>query len=291
MADRVWYFASGGNRVGPVSEDDLHARIASGEIKADTLVWNSGMADWAKAGAIPGLMGPSAPPMPPGASALPPTVAEADGGQEGLPLSTTVGTWGLFGRILLVIIGTVLVIPAPWVMTSFYRWFIPQIDLPNDRRVTFAGEAGEIWYIFMLRALTSYGGAIHQAVPLVLLFFIAFLDLTIIRWVAGKLRWEGQSEQLRFAGGYGGVLACFLAFAFSLITIIGWAWVATAATRWICRNIEGSGAQLSFVASGWGLLWRTIVFSLACAFVIPIPWMIAWYTRWMVSQFHLSARA
>ena len=65
MADRVWYFAVGGNRQGPISEDDLHARIARGEIRPDTLVWNSSMADWAKAGTVPGLMGPAAAAMPP----------------------------------------------------------------------------------------------------------------------------------------------------------------------------------------------------------------------------------
>ena len=29
MADRVWYFALGGNRQGPISEDDLHAIVAN----------------------------------------------------------------------------------------------------------------------------------------------------------------------------------------------------------------------------------------------------------------------
>src|SRR5262249_1665002 len=128
MTDRVWYFAVGGNRQGPISDDQMRAGIAGGQIRADTLVWHSGLSDWTKAGDIPGLIGPGAPPSPVPRAAPPELV---DGGQEGMPLATTVGTWGLFGRVILIVIGTFLIVPAPWVMTWFYRWFIPQIDLPN----------------------------------------------------------------------------------------------------------------------------------------------------------------
>src|SRR5437660_2167745 len=122
MTDRVWYFAVGGSRQGPISEDQLHAKVASGEVRADTLVWNSGMADWGKAGDVPGLIGAGAPPLPPGAPALPRTLPAgvvADGGQEGEPLSTTVGTWGLFGRGIVVAIGSLAVSPAPGWMIWF----------------------------------------------------------------------------------------------------------------------------------------------------------------------------
>ncbi len=289
MADRAWYFAAGGNRQGPISEDDLHARISSGEIKADTLVWNSTMADWAKAGTVAGLMGASASAMPPAAQALP--AAAPDGGQEGQALSTHVGTWGLFGYTLLVIIGSLLVIPAPWVMTMFYRWFIPQIEVPNGKRVMFAGEAGDIWHVFMLAALLGYAGLIHQGLPILLLPLSALFNFMMVRWVISKLRWDDHAEPLRFVGSYWGLLGWFALLWISVITIIGWAWVITAMTRWMCRNIEGSREQLSFVASGLGVLWRFVVFVIACAFIIPIPWMLAWLTRWMISQLHLSPRA
>jgi hypothetical protein len=294
MTDRVWYFAVGGNRQGPISEDQLHAKVASGEIRADTLVWNSGMADWGKAGDVPGLIGAGAPPLPPGASALPrrgSVGVVADGGQEGQPLSTTVGTWGLFGRVILVVIGSLLVIPAPWVMTMFYRWFIQHIDLPNGKRVRFEGAApGEIWYIFMLAALFGYAGVVHQGLPILLIPLSAFFNLLIIRWVIDKLRWDGQHEPLRFTGSYLGLLGWLALLWVSFFTIIGWAWVTTAMTRWLCRNIEGSNEQLSFVASGWGMLWRFVVFVIACIFIIPIPWMLGWLTRWLISQYHLSLR-
>jgi len=296
MTDRVWYFAVGGNRQGPISEDQLRANVASGEIRADTLVWNSGMADWGKASDVPGLIGAGAPPLPPGAPALPRTVpagvpgAVADGGQEGQPFSTTVGTWGLFGRSIVVIIGSLLVIPAPWVMTWFYRWFIPHIEVPNGKRVTFEGAPLDIWYIIMGSALLGYAGVVHQGLPFLLLPLTAFFNLLTIRWVISKLRWDGQHEPLRFAGSYLGLLGWFAFLMISFISIIGWAWVTTAMARWLCRNVEGSNEQLSFVASGWGVLWRTVLFVLGCCVIIPIPWLLRWLTRWFVSQTCLSNR-
>src|ERR1700682_1784333 len=144
MADRLWYFAVGSNRQGPVSDEQLRDKIASGEIKADTLVWNSGMAEWAKAGDVPGLIAP-------GARALPPALV--DGGQQGMAIGTTMRTWPLFGRSLLVMIGDLLIVPAPWVNTGFYRWLVDTIELPNGKKVTFEGKPGDIWYVFVLNAV------------------------------------------------------------------------------------------------------------------------------------------
>ena len=43
----MWHYESGGQQHGPVSIEELTARINSGEIHAGTLVWQEGMADWA----------------------------------------------------------------------------------------------------------------------------------------------------------------------------------------------------------------------------------------------------
>ena len=74
----------------------------------------------------------------------------------------------------------------------------------------------------------------------------------------------------------------------SFLTIIGWAWVVTAWTRWICRNISGTRREIIFNASGLEVLWRTVVLIIACAFLIPIPWVMRWYATWIVSQFALA---
>jgi hypothetical protein len=213
------------------------------------------------------------------------------GGEAGQPLEFTGGVWPLLGRSLLVAIGQALVIPSPWTTTSFYRWLVDRIQLPYGKQAAFAGQPGDIWYIFMLSALCSYAGYVNDwlqflIIPLSILFYFI-----IIRWFVSNLIWQGQGAPLTFAGSFWGLLGWSLLLGISFITIIGWAWVMTAAMRWICRHVEGSSLQLSFVASGLGLLWRSILFVLACCLIIPVPWVLRWYTAWNISQFHLSARA
>jgi uncharacterized RDD family membrane protein YckC len=41
-----WYYASAGERLGPVDAQDLQARLERGELDGDTLVWREGMTDW-----------------------------------------------------------------------------------------------------------------------------------------------------------------------------------------------------------------------------------------------------
>jgi uncharacterized protein (TIGR00266 family) len=52
-----WYLAIGGQKVGPLSEDDAVRRIRGGEIDAGTLVFTSGMSNWTPLGAVPALAG------------------------------------------------------------------------------------------------------------------------------------------------------------------------------------------------------------------------------------------
>src|SRR5260221_4221837 len=283
MTDHVWYFAVGGNRQGPISEDDLRARIASGEVKADTLVWNSGMTDWAKASAVPGLLGP-------GAAAMPPALATSLG-HEGMPFTPHFGTWPLLGRSLLVLIGDLFIVPAPWVNTGFYRWIVEPIEPPNGKRVHFEGRPGAIWWVFVLNSIFLYLGQVHGVVLAVTLLVSVFFYYIITRWFFANLTWEGQTERLRFVGSFWGMLGWIVLTWLGFIVIIGWAWAQTAMLRWICANVEGTRKQLTFVGTGWGVLWRAFLFVISCFFIIPIPWTLRWLMAWYVSQFHLSDRA
>ena len=54
-----WFYASNGRQVGPVSEEEFQRLVAAGTIRADTLVWRSGMANWqAYTRAIADIIGP-----------------------------------------------------------------------------------------------------------------------------------------------------------------------------------------------------------------------------------------
>jgi len=70
-----WYYSKNGTQLGPVTQAELSAKIASGEISATELVWKDGMSDWTPAANLPefaaattpavgGAPASSAPPSP-----------------------------------------------------------------------------------------------------------------------------------------------------------------------------------------------------------------------------------
>jgi hypothetical protein len=288
MSNRSWFFASQGQQQGPYQEAQLRQFIAAGTVTAETLVWSEGMAGWQKAAEIPGLFsgGSGPPPM----SQMGGPLVSA-GGYSGGPLSIDVGVWSLLGRSLVYIIGLLLVIPAPWVATWFYRWMVSRLQVPARPNLGFTGQVGDIWYVFVALGLCSYAGLSgYSYVQLILLPVQAFLFWMVIRWIAANLSSNGERLPIEFKGSPWGYIGWYLLMTISVITIIGWAWVITAWMRWICRNIGGTHRDVLFNASGWGMLWRTFLFALGCSFVIPIPWLLRWYTRWYVSQFALVER-
>lgn len=42
----TWFYTSNGNQSGPVSQQELAAKVQSGEVKSTDLIWKEGMTDW-----------------------------------------------------------------------------------------------------------------------------------------------------------------------------------------------------------------------------------------------------
>src|ERR1700738_5356004 len=123
MSNRSWFYASEGQQKGPFPEAQLQDLIARGAVRADTLVWTEGMAGWQKAGDVPGLVpGGSAPPAMPQAGG-PPVVAS--GAYSGGPLSIDFGILEFTWRSIVLLIGLVFIIPAPWALVWYLRWIVP----------------------------------------------------------------------------------------------------------------------------------------------------------------------
>lgn len=289
MSNRSWFFASEGKQQGPYPEVQLREFVTRGTVTAETLVWSEGMADWQKAGDIPGfLSGVSGPPAVP-LSGVPPATGSTTSGQS---LSADFSIWVLLGRALLFSIGIMLVISAPWAATGFYRWFIEHLRVPRRPGLGFTGKPGDIWYVFVIQGLCSYAGFSDTWYPVLIVIALqAFLSWMTVRWIVANISSEGRQLPFNFTGSPSAYVGWYLLLYISAITIIGWAWVVTAWLRWICRHIDGSRRDIVFEASGWQVLWRTVVFCLIAAFIIPIPWALGWYTRWYVTQFALVERA
>lgn len=74
-----WHYMKDGAQAGPVTTDELKGLIASGAIKADTLVWREGLATWVAANTQSELAGVTPP------AAAPPAPAAAPAGTGGGP--------------------------------------------------------------------------------------------------------------------------------------------------------------------------------------------------------------
>lgn len=53
----VWYYEHDGAQEGPVDADTLQRLVDEGVVARETLVWRDGMADWAPAASVRGLLG------------------------------------------------------------------------------------------------------------------------------------------------------------------------------------------------------------------------------------------
>jgi len=201
------------------------------------------------------------------------------------------GTWAFFGRSLLLMLGEVLIIPSPWTSAAYYRWCVAHIRVPGSRQPAFAGQAGDIWWVFILLALLGYAGAYNGWLELAFAVLDVLLYWFVIRWFFAMITWQDQTTRLTFTGSFLGLLGWSVLCWLSILTVVGWAWTLTAMTRWMCRHVVGAERPLSFTASGWGLLWRSFVLVLCSILIIPIPWISRWYAAWVVSQFYLGTPA
>jgi hypothetical protein len=289
MPDRSWFFASQGQQQGPYPDSQLRDLIAKGIVTASTLVWSEGMADWQKAGDIPGLFsGYSGPPPVPGSRRPVASAGSAGGGS----LSVDLELWPLLGRSIVFGIGLLLVVPAPWVATSFYRWMTSRINVPGRPNLAFTGEVGDIWYVFVAIGLITDIGFFHiPFLHYILIVVQAVLSWMTVRWICANLSSNGRPLSLSFDGSALGYVGWQLLTMLAAITIIGWAWVAVLWMRWNCKNVGGTRREILFNATGLEMLWRTLVCAIGCGFLIPIPWVLRWYIAWYVSQFELVERA
>ena len=292
MPERSWFFAANGQQQGPYPETQFRDFIARGMIRPDTLVWSEGMAGWQRAGDMPGLMSAAggAPAMP--RSGGPMMDADVDGSQ----LSLDMGIVDFIWRSIVLVVGCILVIPAPWVIVWYLQWFTSCVQVPGRPYLSFEGRAMTIvpWFfgaivIDILLAVIAYESGSRGISNLGSLIQIV-LYWMFLKWLIANLASNGRLLGLSFSGSFWAYLGWSILAAISIITIIGWAWVIAAQVRWICRNIQGTRREVVFKGTGLQYLWRTIVTFIACSFIIPIPWVVRWMLDWQLSQTELVDR-
>jgi hypothetical protein len=289
MPERSWFFAANGQQQGPYPEAQFRDFIARGMIRSDTLVWSEGMAGWQRAGDIPGLMSAAGgpPSMPRSGGPL------MDTGAGRWQLSLDMGILDFTWRSIVLVLGCILVIPAPWVIVWYLQWFTSCVQVPGRPNLSFEGRVGTIlpWFfgavvIEILLAAIAYESGSRGIGNIGSLLQIALYWL-FLKWLIANLASNGRLLGLSFSGSFWAYLGWSILTAISFITIIGWAWVFAAQVRWICRNIQGTRRQVVFKGTGLQYLWRMIVTFIACSFIIPIPWVVRWMLDWQLSQTEL----
>jgi hypothetical protein len=289
MSNRSWFFAADGKQHGPYPETEFRNAIASGTVRGDTLVWTEGMANWQKAGEIPGLMsGGASPPAFPRAGAV---QASRDGYDDRV-ISVEFEIWDFTWRSLALVFSFLFIIPVPWALLMYCRWIVSCVHIPQRPNLGFTGGAVELmWFYAAALIYLASAWTQSQALNLAVTVVEVVLYWLFIKWFMANLSSNGQPLGLRFVGSFWGFLGFSLLAVVSIITVIGWAWVYVAQLRWMCRQIEGTRREVVFNATGLEFLWRAVVTALACLFIIPIPWMYRWFAQWMASQIALEPRA
>lgn len=290
-----WFYASEGKQQGPYPEGQFRDLIAQGVVRGDTLVWSEGMAGWQKAAEIPGLMtgGGASPIMPAGGPPMMGSGGYAGSGSAAAgSLSVDFGILDFTWRTLVMLIGSCFIIPIPWLFVWYTQWIVSCVKVPGRPNLSFTGNAMAIvpWFFgfIVLAIVVGYTGI--QILSTALYIVQIVLYWMLLRWMVANIASNGQPLGLSFTGSVLGYIGWNLLFAISIITIIGWAWVAAAQLRWIYRNIQGTRREIIFRGSGLGILWRGIVAAILCGFIIPIPWVYRWIMNWFASQTELAPR-
>jgi GYF domain 2 len=292
MSNRSWFYAAQGQQQGPFPEVQLRNLIARGTIGPDTLVWTEGMAGWQKAGEIPGLFaGFGGPPAFPQAGGLPPVAASGSYGDGRLSIDFEI--WEFAWRTIALVLGTMFVIPIPWVVVWYLKWIVPCVQVPGRPNLSFTGTAMTIVpWIFgaIVLAVAVRLTGIQWLNDLMFLVHVALYWL-FLKWLVANIASNGRPLGLSFSGSFLPYLGWTLLAVISIITIVGWAWAYAAWLRWMCRNIQGTRREIIFNGTGLELLWRGIVTVIAAGFIIPIPWVYRWMMGWMASQTVLVERS
>ena len=206
--------------------------------------------------------------------------------------------WSLYYGFL-----AIFIIPAAWGAVSLCRWLIRNLSFDDGTRVSFEGQGGQVWYYFALSMLIGYVPLLSRmakdpeispylgyGLSILILPISAAIGLRIMRWFFANTRFS-DGTNLKFKGNYSPYLGWLLLNSLSALTIIGWAWVAVAFLRWVCRNVDAGDTEIEFQGNGWELLWRTVLAILASFLIVPIPWVWLWVLKWMLNNLILTSKS
>ena len=203
----------------------------------------------------------------------------------------TAGALGLFFRSLAAIFAVMLVIPAPWAACWYARWLASRMRLSNGIAPTFTGTPSSVAVVAMLYGIFILASAIYGDNELrsnIMALAGIPLGWAVLRRFVNHAQLGAGS--FRFDGSVWGYIGWTLLTYFSIVTIVGWAWVMAAFNRWTARHTRHAEGTLRFVGKGHQILWRLLVSMLLCLPIVTIPWATKWFFRWTAQQVEWERR-
>lgn len=152
---------------------------------------------------------------------------------------------GIFAVILMI-----LIIPYGWGVSLLSGWYVNNLAFSDGRTANFTGRGSQIWYYIFLLLLTIFLNIIPLIGGILGWLVSMRIELALTRWFFGHIQLS-TGQTLRFDGSYWPFVGWNLLWAVSFITIIGWAWVASAWMRWLCENVDIGQENLEFVGAAW----------------------------------------
>ena len=200
-------------------------------------------------------------------------------------------TLGFFFRGVGALLGSMLVIPAPWAVCWFAKWFVGKVRLSSGTALTFTGTPGSVavlavvYGLFLLASSNTESSNTENDELWSSIWSLAGIPLgwAFCRWYVNHA--QLGAGPFRFDGSVWGYIGWTLLTYLSILTIVGWAWVMAAFYRWIAGNIRHAEGTVQFVGQGHQILWRIPALILFCLPIVTMPWAIKWIVCWLIQQF------
>jgi hypothetical protein len=176
--------------------------------------------------------------------------------------------------------------PLAWVNAALAGWFCRNTEFSDGSTAEFRGTGGEVvvWHVILFLAVSGQA-ALGGPVALYGLTFVLGVGvaLMLLKWMVYNLRLT-PGPQLTFTGSFAGLLGWSAALLLSLLTVVGWAWVAVTALQWAARNVKGEGIALEIRVTPVEFLRRGLATALGSLLIVTIPFLALWFTRWLIAN-------
>lgn len=214
-----WYYASNGDKKGPVADEAFRKLVRDGVIRAETLVWRAGMPNWQPYGKL-GIDSGEVPPQGVSSPAAPASgAATGQTGAAGQPVQLEFsGTTGEFFKIWIVnLILTVVTfgLYAAWAKVRTRRYIYSNTQLLGhafeylaDPKKILIGNLVVMGVFFVYSLAGSISPAIQFPVMLFLLVAFPWFIVRALIFNARNSAWRGL--RFCFHGRYGEAAVAFI---------------------------------------------------------------------------------